>query len=139
MKIYEIVRDEDDFDDENNLQQGPFTFEEIEDLVERRFISRDQEIRNLETSDRHSADYVLIFERAEEESEEDMTKGKSSKLKAVVGALILIAALSFLALIIHGANSGQRVRGRQLIIIGVMGLAGAKILIDNVGKRGRKK
>ncbi|MFK5922235.1 MAG: hypothetical protein QM496_08655 [Verrucomicrobiota bacterium] len=145
MKIYEIVYDEDEYEDENDddavirPDKGPYTFEEIEGLVGTGEITQEQDIRKLGTEGTFSADYVLIFDRVEEQNEIEVKKATTNKLKAVIGIGMIVMALVFLAMIIHGAKTGQRVRGRQIIIIGVLGLAGAKVFMDNTGSKKSKK
>lgn len=145
MKIYEIVYDEDEYEEEGDdeavvrPEKGPYSFDEIENLVETSVITREQDIRKIGTEGTFSVDYVLIFDRAEEEHDDEVKKSTKNKLKAIIGVGMIVMALVFLAMIIHGAKTGQRVRGRQIIIIGVLGLAGAKVVMDNTGSKKSKK
>lgn len=138
MKNYEILYDEYD-DDYETKDKGPFTVEEIVNLVDTEVITRDQDIRKLDTEEVVSADYILIFDIEEDENESAVRKTKTSVVKALLGVAMVLSALALIYMIVDGANSGQQVRGRQLIIIGVLGLAGAKILIDNVRWTGSGK
>lgn len=128
MKNYEIVKKKNGED-----ERGPFSFQEIEELVEAGTISREQEVQKLDTGEIVSADYILLFDFEGEDREATVVNPKSNGLKAVLGIVMILCSIVFLAMIIWRAKSGQEVRGRQFIIVGVLGLAGAKIFINNIG------
>ena len=107
--------------------QGPFTGQQIEDLIKSGKLSGDQDVKKITNGKIINARYALLSANAA-----DLPPSPPTKLKATIGIALTAGGLAIILFLVYSAESGERVRGKLFIIPGAMILIGAKMLLSYI-------
>ena len=120
MHSYNIIED-------NDRGKGPFSLEQIEEMMARGEISKSQEVIRLGDKKSVSAEHAVIFHQ-EEAAEKDSIEPSRQVIKMILGILCCILGLGAAGLFFHAISMDKAVSLRKLLIAIVLVLAGIKLL-----------
>lgn len=107
--------------------QGPFTGSEIDDLVKSGKITADQDVQKVASGKVIKAKVALLSAEAN-----DAPSAPPSAVRAVVGGVLVVAALAAAGWLVSVSDEKHPVRFKHFIIPGIMLIVGARFVIGYV-------
>lgn len=114
-------------ENESFAGKGPFTGEDIENLIKTGEIGKSQKVRKVHTGKVIDARYALLSAKAN-----DAQPSAPSKGKFVAGILMLVVGLAAVAFLFYARGENEQVRGKLFLIPGILVLGGVKMIAGNL-------